>query len=61
MNKYLLGINDKGTVQCEELAKEAVETLAPRLQNEILLSSNRHVYIKRKFERIISRASYCFK
>ncbi len=43
--------------QCEKLAKEAVETLAPKLQNEILLSSNRHTYIKRKLEKIISRAS----
>lgn len=43
--------------QAVQLAKEAVETLAPRLQNEILLSSNRHAYIKQKLERIISRAS----
>ncbi|KKK36434.1 ATP-dependent helicase [Mesobacillus campisalis] len=43
--------------QSEELAKEAVEKLAPRLQNEILLSSNRHHYIKQKLEKIISRAS----
>ncbi len=43
--------------QSVQLAKEAVETLAPRLQNEILLSSNRHAYIKQKLERIISRAS----
>lgn len=44
--------------QCEILAKEAVEMLAPKLQNEILLSSNRHHYIKRKLEQIISRASF---
>ncbi|WNS76814.1 helicase-exonuclease AddAB subunit AddB [Bacillus sp. DTU_2020_1000418_1_SI_GHA_SEK_038] len=44
--------------QCEILAQEAVEMLAPKLQNEILLSSNRHYYIKRKLEQIISRASY---
>lgn len=43
--------------QAVQLAKEAVETLAPRLQNEILLSSNRHAYIKQKLERIIGRAS----
>nr|WP_295971195.1 helicase-exonuclease AddAB subunit AddB [uncultured Bacillus sp.] len=43
--------------QSVQLAKEAVETLAPMLQNEILLSSNRHAYIKQKLERIISRAS----
>lgn len=44
--------------QCEILAQEAVEMLAPKLQNEILLSSNRHYYIKRKLEQIISRASF---
>ncbi|AZU61207.1 helicase-exonuclease AddAB subunit AddB [Neobacillus mesonae] len=43
--------------QCEALAKEAVNTLAPRLQNEILLSSERHHYIRRKLEQIITRAS----
>ncbi|WP_042455193.1 helicase-exonuclease AddAB subunit AddB [Neobacillus dielmonensis] len=43
--------------QCEELSKAAVNTLAPKLQNEILLSSERHHYIKRKLEQIITRAS----
>jgi ATP-dependent helicase/nuclease subunit B len=44
--------------ECDLLAREAIEALAPRLQNEILLSSNRHHYIKRKLEQIISRASF---
>lgn len=44
--------------QCERLAKQAVAALAPRLQNEILLSSERHQYIQRKLEQIITRASY---
>ncbi|PLR97675.1 helicase-exonuclease AddAB subunit AddB [Bacillus sp. T33-2] len=43
--------------QTERLARDAVERFAPRLQNEILLSSNRHYYIKQKLESIISRAS----
>lgn len=43
--------------QCEELSKEAVKSLAPKLQNQILLSSERHHYIKRKLEQIITRAS----
>lgn len=43
--------------EIEQLAREAVEVLAPKLQNEILLSSNRHHYIKRKLEQIIRRAS----
>jgi ATP-dependent helicase/nuclease subunit B len=44
--------------QCMELAREAVQYLAPKLQNQILLSSNRHYYIKRKLESIIGKASY---
>lgn len=43
--------------QCEELSQQAVNALAPRLQNEILLSSHRHHYIKRKLEQIITRTS----
>ncbi|QOR67490.1 helicase-exonuclease AddAB subunit AddB [Cytobacillus suaedae] len=43
--------------QCNQLAIEAVDLLAPRLQREILLSSNRFQYIKRKLQHIISRAS----
>ena len=43
--------------QCGYLAKEAVAFLAPMLQHQILLSSNRHHYIKRKLEQVIGRAS----
>ncbi|WP_042356521.1 helicase-exonuclease AddAB subunit AddB [Bacillus rubiinfantis] len=43
--------------QCQELSKEAVQMIAPKLQNEILFSSERHHYIKRKLEQIITRAS----
>lgn len=43
--------------QCAYLAKEAVSFLAPKLQHQILLSSNRHHYIKRKLEQVIGRAS----
>ncbi|MFJ8257358.1 helicase-exonuclease AddAB subunit AddB [Peribacillus asahii] len=43
--------------QCLTLARKAVETLAPKLQNQILLSSNRHHYLKRKLEQVIGRAS----
>ncbi|MDZ5470262.1 helicase-exonuclease AddAB subunit AddB [Bacillus sp. 31A1R] len=52
-----LSWNEMTRLEIENLAKEAVATLAPKLQNEILLSSNRHHYIKRKLEQIISRAS----
>jgi ATP-dependent helicase/nuclease subunit B len=44
--------------QCGRLAKEAVAYLAPKLKNEILLSTNRHSYMKRKLEKVIERASY---
>jgi ATP-dependent helicase/nuclease subunit B len=42
---------------CDHLSYEAVEMLAPRLQREILLSSNRYHYIKQKLQKVISRAS----
>ena len=43
--------------QCVVLAQKAVAMLAPKLQNQILLSSNRHHYLKRKLENVISRAT----
>ncbi|RFU67566.1 helicase-exonuclease AddAB subunit AddB [Bacillus sp. V59.32b] len=43
--------------QCLQLAKEAVDRLAPKLHNEILLSTNRHHYLRRKLEDVIGRAS----
>ena len=43
--------------QCLVLAKKAVAMLAPKLQNQILFSSNRHHYLKRKLENVISRAT----
>jgi ATP-dependent helicase/nuclease subunit B len=43
--------------QCLELAREAVLSLAPKLQHQILLSSNRHHYIKKKLQDVIGRAS----
>ncbi|MBD8067600.1 helicase-exonuclease AddAB subunit AddB [Bacillus sp. PS06] len=43
--------------QCEQFSFEAVELLAPRLQREILLSSNRFHYIKHKLQKVVSRAS----
>lgn len=43
--------------QVESLSMRAVDELAPKLQGEILLSSNRHHYIKRKLQQVVSRAS----
>lgn len=43
--------------QIRQLVIEAVEFLSPKLQNEILLSTNRYQYIKRKLERVIYRAT----
>lgn len=44
--------------ECESLARQAVDMLAPKLQNQILLSSERYHYIKHKLELIITRASF---
>ncbi len=61
ISDYLLkhGISWKSLTkeQCVLLARKAVETLAPKLQNQILLSSNRHHYLKRKLEHVIGRAT----
>jgi len=48
---------DLTKTQCEKLSFDAVEQLAPKLQREILLSSNRHHYLKRKLQKIMTRAS----
>ncbi|WP_053365518.1 helicase-exonuclease AddAB subunit AddB [Bacillus sp. FJAT-27245] len=57
VNEQNISWADLSREQCESLAKSAVAAIAPRLQNEILLSSERHHYIKRKLEQIITRAS----
>ncbi|MCD8509061.1 MAG: PD-(D/E)XK nuclease family protein [Bacillus sp. (in: Bacteria)] len=43
--------------ECETLAKTIVAELAPKIQREILLSSNRYNYIKQKLEEVVARAS----
>ncbi|TYR79567.1 helicase-exonuclease AddAB subunit AddB [Priestia megaterium] len=43
---------------CQKLSTAAVQELAPRLQNEILLSSNRHHYLTHKLQQILERASF---
>lgn len=58
INKDNMRWADLTRQQCEQLAREAVAFLAPKLQNQILLSSNRYYYIKRKLEQVIGRASY---
>ncbi|WP_078551480.1 helicase-exonuclease AddAB subunit AddB [Bacillus alkalicellulosilyticus] len=45
------------TEQCEKLATTMVGKLAPKIQREILLSSNRYQYITRKLEQVVGRAS----
>ncbi|WP_411334607.1 helicase-exonuclease AddAB subunit AddB [Metabacillus indicus] len=57
MQQLKIDWKDLSTDQCSRLSHDAVETLAPRLQREILLSSNRHHYLKRKLVTIITRAS----
>ena len=43
--------------ECERLAAETVERLAPEIGREILLSSNRYHYMKRKLARIVGQAA----
>lgn len=42
---------------CRALAGKAVNALAPKIQNEILFSSNRYAYIKRKLQQVVERTS----
>ncbi len=49
--------SDLTKAQCIQLSKDAVKALAPKLQHQILLSSNRYHYITKKLEKIISRTS----
>src|SRR5699024_4966341 len=44
--------------EAEGYARQAVEKLAPVLQHEILMSSNRYQYIQQKLLEVISRATY---
>ncbi|MFC4619629.1 helicase-exonuclease AddAB subunit AddB [Camelliibacillus cellulosilyticus] len=44
--------------ECERLAVEVVERLAPRLQRQILLSSARFHYLKRKLRETVARAAF---
>jgi ATP-dependent helicase/nuclease subunit B len=43
--------------ECERLAGEFVDQLIPKLQREILLSSNRHHYIARKLKDVVGRTA----
>lgn len=46
-----------GSEECRREAEATVERLAPRLQGQILLSSQRYGYIFRKLKDIVSRAA----
>lgn len=43
--------------ECEQISAYAIDQLAPRLQHEILMSSNRHYYLKRKLQKIITKTT----
>ncbi|MEH6973911.1 helicase-exonuclease AddAB subunit AddB [Bacillus sp. JJ675] len=57
LHELKLDWRDLTKEQCDTLSSDAVERLAPRLQKEILLSSNRHHYVKQKLQKIIARVS----
>jgi ATP-dependent helicase/nuclease subunit B len=45
------------SAECERLASEVVEELAPRLQSEILLSTSRHRFLTGKLKRVVQRTA----
>ncbi|MDM5198548.1 helicase-exonuclease AddAB subunit AddB [Fictibacillus enclensis] len=49
---------DLSMKDCYRLAGEVVDSLALKLQSQILLSTNRHLYIKNKLSDIVGRASH---
>jgi ATP-dependent helicase/nuclease subunit B len=44
--------------QCEQLSTEAVEQVAPLIQQQVLFSSNRYYYMKRKLQNVIARTAH---
>lgn len=48
---------DLSIKECEHLSVLVIEEIAPLLQRQILLSSNRHFYLKQKLQQIIFRTS----
>ncbi|MDI3533894.1 MAG: ATP-dependent helicase/nuclease subunit [Thermosediminibacterales bacterium] len=49
---------DLSKEQCNKIVSEVVEELAPKLQNEILMSTARYRYLIKKIKRILARAVY---
>ncbi|MDM5187447.1 helicase-exonuclease AddAB subunit AddB [Bacillus sp. DX4.1] len=49
--------SDLSIKECEHLSVMVIEEIAPLLQRQILLSSNRHYYLKQKLQQIIFRTS----
>lgn len=45
-------------LECQEIARDAIRYLAPKIQHEILLSTKRMAYIQYKLEQIIARATH---
>ncbi|SDH04889.1 DNA helicase/exodeoxyribonuclease V, subunit B [Alteribacillus persepolensis] len=43
--------------ECRKLAKQSVQSLGPRIQREILLSSDRYKYLQKKLEDTVAKAS----
>lgn len=48
--------NSVNETECKQICSEIVEMLAPRLQNEILLSSNQYKHLLTRIERTVERA-----
>ncbi|WP_088042483.1 helicase-exonuclease AddAB subunit AddB [Bacillus sp. EAC] len=43
--------------ECEELASKVVDEISPKFQREILLSTNRYLFLKKKMKDVISKVS----
>lgn len=45
-------------LECERLSAEAVERIAPLIQRQVLASSSRYQYMKRKLQNVVARTAY---
>ena len=44
--------------ECDKLAQEVIEEIAPKFQRDILHSTNRYRFLKKKMQSVISKVSY---
>ncbi|EMT46754.1 helicase-exonuclease AddAB subunit AddB [Anoxybacillus flavithermus] len=57
LRKEQLSWSELSKQQCEQMSYEAVEQIAPSIQQEVLLSTHRYRYMKKKLQAIMAKAT----